>query len=75
MKSGSVTSNLWLRQEREEVWELDESEQVPQINDFRNSESEKRRAEQCSNREFLASQAEVLIKEKLSKIGFKLFST
>ena len=63
------STSTWTEAEREEFGKLDESEQIQQIYDFMKSQAEKRRAERSADREFLASQAQVVIKEKLSKIS------
>ena len=63
------STSTWTEAEREEFGKLDESEQIQQIYDFLKSESEKRRAERSVDREFVASQAQVVIKEKLSNIS------
>ena len=62
------STSTWTEAEQEEFGKLDESEQIQQIYDFMKSQSEKRQAD----REFLASQAQVVIKEKLSKISDEL---
>ena len=63
------STSTWTEAEREEFGKLDESEQIQQIYDFMKSQSEKRRAERSADRKFLAAQAQVVIKEKLSKIS------
>ena len=63
------STSTWTEAEQEEFGKLDESEQVRQIYDFLKSQSEKRRAERSVVREFIDSQAQVVIKEKLSKIS------
>ena len=63
------STSTWTEAEQEEFGKLDESEQIQQIYDFMKSQAEKRRAERSADREFLASQAQVVIKEKLSKIS------
>ena len=62
------STSTWTEAEQEEFGKLDESEQVQQIYDFLKSQSEKRTAERSVVREFIDSQAQVVIKEKLSKI-------
>ena len=61
-----------LKAEWDAFGKLDESEEIQQIYDFLKSHSEKRRAERSVDRELIASQAQVLIKEKLSKISIVL---
>ena len=63
------STSTWTEAEQEEFGKLDESEQVRQIYDFLKSQSEKRRAERSVDREFIVSQAQVVVKEKLSKIS------
>ena len=63
------STSTWTEAEQEEFGKLDESEQIQQIYDFMKSQSEKRRAERSVDREFIDSQAQVVIKEKLSKIS------
>ena len=62
------STSTWTEAEREEFGKLDESEQFQQIYDFL-LQSEKKRAEHSVDRESLLSQAQVVIKEKLSNIS------
>ena len=62
------STSTWTEADQEEFGKLDESEQIQKIYDFL-VQSEKKRAEQSFDRESLLSQAQVVIKEKLSNIS------